>query len=775
MTVSTGPIVCTYAGDGVQDCWPVPFVFFAPDEVGAMLADETGRKRRLEYGREYSVEAVRGADGGSCRCSVKQGQKLTVFLDIAPTQDMDLRNTGVLDAELLERAFDKLTLLNQQVRETLGRCVQVGMGESANPEALLAAIDEAAAVCAAGRNAAEQARDEAVAAQAQAHEAARRISLPDPAAGSGGKLLTVTEDGRWILGRRVGCGDNDIPVNSMLPAVSQAHAPQSIIQALRGLRPEGWTAADCDAPVLALLPGCICTHGGRWSPAGVVSASSEYSSAYSAGNLVNGSPSTDGSTGIYASAGNTAWVEYRHPLVRKVRGFSIRSRNHSDATDERDAPHALTAYADGAEVKSFTTGVWTKGQLKRFDFDAPVHLTALRVAMSDLTGANIHLSELRIHYEDVPEGAVAVPAGLQVAYADGGCVRSSVVLPAYAVVDLTSAADGVCHIYADMAADGTFSGFGHTDIPPETGTSRGGADVIPAFSGYTLAGWGTVSADSESDPLYAAWKAFNRTAADSNDFWGSGRNDGTGWLRMVFTAPRTVVGYMLVPRSGGTNSWMPKAWKVKYGGTDTPDTTAQVVSGFVFPGQGIAGKSVFMLDAPVTAASIEIEVTASADPAGLVGLAMFVPLFAGDFFDTAAGVMHDCTGAPVRRVYLGRVEKNGGTVRTVHSYGAGTVAVIPVNAGEPVAKNSAVIENLPFPYACGMTAEPQLHAEGFWGKAGWIFTSAGIGVSASVRDDGVRVFTGGAGLASQPASIGGDFSAGVPGPARIRAIVHRGY
>jgi hypothetical protein len=527
--------------------------------------------------------------------------------------------------------------------------------------------------------------------------------------------------------------------------------------------------------VLALLPGCICTHGGRWSPAGVVSASSEYSSAYSAGNLVNGSPSTDGSTGIYASAGNTAWVEYRHPLVRKVRGFSIRSRNHSDATDERDAPHALTAYADGAEVKSFTTGVWTKGQLKRFDFDAPVHLTALRVAMSDLTGANIHLSELRIHYEDVPEGAVAVPAGLQVAYADGGCVRSSVVLPADAVVDLTSAADGVCHIYADMAADGTFSGFGHTDIPPETGTSRGGADVIPAFSGYTLAGWGTVSADSESDPLYAAWKAFNRTVADSNDFWGSGRNDGTGWLRMVFTAPRTVVGYMLVPRSGGTNSWMPKAWKVKYGGADTPDTTAQVVSGFVFPGQGIAGKSVFMLDAPVTAASIEIEVTASADPAGLVGLAMFVPLFAGDFFDTAAGVMHDCTGAPVRRVYLGRAEKNGGVIRAVHSYGAGAVTVIPVNAGEPVEKNSAVIENLPFPYARGMTAEPQLHAEGFWGKAGWIFTSAGIGVSASVRDDGVRVFTGGAGLASQPASIGGDFSASVPGPARIRAIVHRGY
>jgi hypothetical protein len=145
-----------------------------------------------------------------------------------------------------------------------------------------------------------------------------------------------------------------------------------------------------------------------------------------------------------------------------------------------------------------------------------------------------------------------------------------------------------------------------------------------------------------------------------------------------------------------------------------------------------------------------------------------------DLFNPAEVIMYNVAGAPARRVYLGTAAKSSGAITSVHCYSLGTVVTMPVNSGNPVTTLSLVLDELPYAYNRMMQAEPQLYGEGIWGKAGWIYTSAGLGVSATVRKEAIRVVTG-TGLTAQYASIGGDFNASIPSPAKIRVTVHRGY
>lgn len=723
--------------------------------------------------------------------------------------DIDLGNNDLLNVGLVSAASIMVQGrgIEEGLTEVLDRCIEQA--------------DEAEA----SANAAAAEASNAEASAIRAEEAAEQAELPIVSPGDEGKVLTVSpslekewaevpeglppysvaDEGKILkvssLGEvEWGVDEKELPPYTVLeagktlsvnetgnavewtvpPKGSVNIAPQTIVKSQVGSRPAGWTAADCDAPVMSIIANRLPIFSSNWCGGVSLKASSVYGPAslpWKAfnGTTVGGEDCWATSSGSFTGGIGDEWIEIDFGIVRTIDSINMASRDSTDWATSFPKDFQLIADGVVAETK---TGVVAAGRgvLQSIVLTAPITCRLLRIRITAIGGNPVYVTIGRLEpvFADVAQGHFGITAGLQVAYADNGRVQLSGELAAPQSVDLSAAADGTHHVYADIAEDGTFSGFGHTDIPPETGTSRGGVDALPTFSDYTLAGWGTVSADSEGDPTWAAWKAFNRTVANTDDFWGSGRNDGTGWLRTVFTAPRTVVGYILVPRSGGTNSWMPESWAFKYGGTDTPDTTAQVVSGFVFPGQGLAGKSVFMLDAPVTAASIELEITASSDPNNLVGLAMFVPLFAGDLYNPAELAMYNVAGSPVRRVYIGTAEKASGAITSVHCYSLGTVVTMPINSGNPVATLSLVLDELPYAYSRMMQAEPQLYGEGIWGKAGWVYTSDGLGVSATVRKEAIRVVTG-TGLTAQYASIGGDFSANIPSPAKIRVTVHRGY
>ncbi|MBG3879084.1 hypothetical protein FVW20_19320 [Desulfovibrio oxamicus] len=145
MTIVSTSTVELYTGNGTQTEWPVTFPFLRPEDVRAVVSG-TGGDRVLAYGADYVAAALPGG-GGSVTTApgapgmVGAGEHLTLWLDQSFTQEMDLRNTGVLDAEMLERGFDRLTLMAQQLREEVERCVKVPLtDQSTRPDALLEGI-----------------------------------------------------------------------------------------------------------------------------------------------------------------------------------------------------------------------------------------------------------------------------------------------------------------------------------------------------------------------------------------------------------------------------------------------------------------------------------------------------------------------------------------------------------------------------------------------------------------------------------------------------------
>lgn len=143
MTISSQTTVHSYVGDGQQSKWPILFIFLSPEHVKAIRTTSAGVENTLRYGADYQVEALEGG-GGQCTASVARGEKLTLYLDVPITQDTDLRNTGLLRAEVIERMSDKLTLVAQQHQNMIERCVKVSRSSSLKPDAMLNALTVAA-------------------------------------------------------------------------------------------------------------------------------------------------------------------------------------------------------------------------------------------------------------------------------------------------------------------------------------------------------------------------------------------------------------------------------------------------------------------------------------------------------------------------------------------------------------------------------------------------------------------------------------------------------
>lgn len=143
MTISRQNTVHCYVGDGQQTYWPILFLFFSPEHIKAIRTTATGIENALQYGTDYQVELLEGG-GGRCTASVGKGEKLTLYLDVPITQDTDLRNTGLLRAEVIERMSDKLTLVAQQHQDVLERCVKVTRSSPIKPDELLSALTVAA-------------------------------------------------------------------------------------------------------------------------------------------------------------------------------------------------------------------------------------------------------------------------------------------------------------------------------------------------------------------------------------------------------------------------------------------------------------------------------------------------------------------------------------------------------------------------------------------------------------------------------------------------------
>ncbi|MCK7169425.1 hypothetical protein [Enterobacter chengduensis] len=117
MTVSTVVDHNDYTGNGVTTSFPYTFRIFKKTDltVSVINLDETISVLVLDT--DYTVTNAGGYSGGSVVLAspLASGWQISIARDLEPTQETDLRNQGKFFAEVHEDAFDKLTMLIQQV------------------------------------------------------------------------------------------------------------------------------------------------------------------------------------------------------------------------------------------------------------------------------------------------------------------------------------------------------------------------------------------------------------------------------------------------------------------------------------------------------------------------------------------------------------------------------------------------------------------------------------------------------------------------------------
>jgi hypothetical protein len=118
MTVSTEVDHNEYTGNGVTTSFPYTFRVFKESDLVVQVVDLNENITVLVLDTDYTVTGAGGYNGGNVILSkaLANGYQISISRELPVTQETDLRNQGKFFAEVHEDAFDKLTMLIQQVR-----------------------------------------------------------------------------------------------------------------------------------------------------------------------------------------------------------------------------------------------------------------------------------------------------------------------------------------------------------------------------------------------------------------------------------------------------------------------------------------------------------------------------------------------------------------------------------------------------------------------------------------------------------------------------------
>ncbi|WP_234012703.1 hypothetical protein [Cronobacter dublinensis] len=121
MTVSTEVDHNDYTGNGVTTAFDYNFRIFKKSDLVVSIFDNANTLTLLTLDSDYTVTGAGGYTGGKVTLNspLANGWKISISRVLPVTQETDLRNQGSFFPEVHEDAFDKLTMLIQQVRSWL--------------------------------------------------------------------------------------------------------------------------------------------------------------------------------------------------------------------------------------------------------------------------------------------------------------------------------------------------------------------------------------------------------------------------------------------------------------------------------------------------------------------------------------------------------------------------------------------------------------------------------------------------------------------------------
>ena len=124
-----------YTGNGVTTIFNYEFRILDEDHLRVILAED-GIETVLEIDSDYIVSDVGEPGGGQIALvsAPTASQTLTILRNVPFTQETDLENQGVFNAETIEAALDQAAMRDQQLSERLDRAITVPA--SADPGAL---------------------------------------------------------------------------------------------------------------------------------------------------------------------------------------------------------------------------------------------------------------------------------------------------------------------------------------------------------------------------------------------------------------------------------------------------------------------------------------------------------------------------------------------------------------------------------------------------------------------------------------------------------------
>ena len=134
-----------FDGDGITTDFPFGFkVTSAKDVKVIVYNEETQKEDVLSTGYSVKLNANQeGSPGGTVKLSaaLAEGLVMAIVSNVASTQDMILTNRGGFYPEAINNALDKVTMLIQQVEETVSQCLRVRATSAETPEEVAARLE----------------------------------------------------------------------------------------------------------------------------------------------------------------------------------------------------------------------------------------------------------------------------------------------------------------------------------------------------------------------------------------------------------------------------------------------------------------------------------------------------------------------------------------------------------------------------------------------------------------------------------------------------------
>jgi len=138
LTSKSGP----FAANGSQVNFPFSFKCFNKNDIQVVLTSSDGVESILTVDSDYTVTLTSNQNtspGGTIATNVAHasGKKITIVSNISPTQTVSFTN---FRPDVVEKSFDKLTLLVQQLYEQVSRAVKTSVSGSTSPDSLLSSL-----------------------------------------------------------------------------------------------------------------------------------------------------------------------------------------------------------------------------------------------------------------------------------------------------------------------------------------------------------------------------------------------------------------------------------------------------------------------------------------------------------------------------------------------------------------------------------------------------------------------------------------------------------